>query len=66
MFPLSRKIPALTPGIEYNMDLSVVCLNPELGMTGDLSVVTYTTESPVPLMMSITKLPMSDIAFDEN
>lgn len=60
--PIIRTLPSLVPGIEYSVDLGVLCLAPELGITGEVTLLACQGDSPVPLMACVTKMPSSDIS----
>ena len=53
--------PLLVPHVEYDIEVAIVCLDPEAQYSDDIRIVMVNGDSAVPILSALIRIPLSDI-----
>jgi Bardet-Biedl syndrome 1 protein len=55
------RLPLLVPGLEVKADIAIICIDPAMGATGDVTVYVCNPGGVAPIMTAVVSMPMSDV-----
>lgn len=53
--------PLLVPRVEYTIEVSIICVDPQAQYSDDIRIVMINGNSAVPILSAVVRMPMSDI-----
>ena len=54
------QLPVLLPSLQYCFDFRIRCVDPNAGI-GNIKVLLHSSKSPVPLLVAVVKMPLSEM-----